>query len=118
MLSTVLAVTAVLVASAEATSGHARALLLPDTEGHRLKLQPEALDWLRRIKGPVAVVTAIGQYRSGKSYLLNQLMSVPCDQGFGVGHKRETMTNHKQQTHNNNSNNKASSACFAAPIKP
>ena len=70
----------------------ARALLLPDAEGHRLSLQNGTLAWLRAIPGPVAVVTAIGQYRSGKSYLLNQLMGVGCEQGFGVGHKRETQT--------------------------
>ena len=70
----------------------ARALLLPDEEGHRLALQNKTLTWLRSIPGPIAVVTAIGQYRSGKSYLLNQLMEVPCDRGFGVGHKRETQT--------------------------
>ena len=69
-----------------------RALLLPDAEGHRLALQNETIAWLRTIPGPVAVVTAIGQYRSGKSYLLNQLMEVPCDRGFGVGHRRETQT--------------------------
>ena len=75
-----------------AESPAARALLLPDDEGHRLSLQNGTLAWLRSLPGPLAVVTAIGQYRSGKSYLLNQLMQTPCDQGFGVGHRRETQT--------------------------
>ena len=70
----------------------ARALLLPDGEGHGLALQNSTLAWLRTLPGPLAVVTAIGQYRSGKSFLLNQLMGIPCDRGFGVGHKRETQT--------------------------
>lgn len=71
----------------------AHALLLPEVSGgHGLELQNGTLTWLRGITGPVAVVTAIGQYRSGKSFLLNQLMQVPCDRGFGVGHRRETQT--------------------------
>ena len=71
----------------------AHALLLPDDSGgHGLQLQNETLAWLRSITAPVVVVTAIGQYRSGKSFLLNQLMQVPCDRGFGVGHRRETQT--------------------------
>ena len=68
------------------------ALLLPDASGSRLELQPAALAWIERLKGPVAVVSAIGQYRSGKSYLLNQLMRVSCANGFMVGHQRHTQT--------------------------
>ena len=30
--------------------------------------------------------------RSGKSFLLNQLLGVPCGEGFGVGHTRKTET--------------------------
>ena len=78
--------------SVPVADGGARALLLPDAEGHRLALQNHTLEWLRTLPGPIAVVTAIGQYRSGKSYLLNQLMQMPCDRGFGVGHRRETQT--------------------------
>ena len=78
-------------ATAEEPGAHA--LLLPDENGgHGLELQNDTLAWLRGIKSPVTVVTAIGQYRSGKSFLLNQLMQVPCDRGFGVGHRRETQT--------------------------
>ena len=65
-------------------------LLVPD--GTRLKLQPAALEYLAALRGPVAVVAAIGQYRSGKSFLLNQLMRMSCDEGFKVGHQRETQT--------------------------
>nr|XP_025882855.1 guanylate-binding protein 4 isoform X2 [Oryza sativa Japonica Group] len=34
----------------------------------------------------------IGPYRSGKSFLLNQLLSLTCNKGFGVGHMRDTKT--------------------------
>ncbi len=30
--------------------------------------------------------------RSGKSFLLNKLLGLPCSKGFGVGHMRETQT--------------------------
>ena len=33
---------------------------------------------LERIPGPVAPVVVIGPYRSGKSFLLNQLLGVSC----------------------------------------
>ncbi|KDO68584.1 hypothetical protein CISIN_1g007480mg [Citrus sinensis] len=37
-------------------------------------------------------IQVIGPYRSGKSFLLNQLLSLSCDEGFGVGHMRDTKT--------------------------
>ena len=68
-------------------------LLLPDPQNkNKLLLQPEGLKRLSDVQGPVTVVSAIGQYRSGKSFLLNQLMELPCDAGFQVGHQRETQT--------------------------
>ncbi|KAL1511535.1 hypothetical protein AB1Y20_006330 [Prymnesium parvum] len=76
----------------EARPLEAMALLLPDASGNKLELQPPALAWLESLRGPLAVVSAIGQYRSGKSYLLNQMMGLPCDKGFTVGHERHTQT--------------------------
>ena len=55
-------------------------------------LQPEGLDVLRGVRGAVAPVVVIGPYRSGKSFLLNQLLGVACGAGFGVGHTRRTET--------------------------
>ena len=68
-------------------------LLLPDPQNkNKLLLQPEGLKRLSDVQGPVTVVSAIGQYRSGKSFLLNQLMELPCERGFMVGHQRHTQT--------------------------
>lgn len=64
----------------------------PDFGHTKLRLVREGLDAIRRIKSPVAAVAVIGPYRSGKSFLLNQLLSLPCDKGFGVGHMRDTKT--------------------------
>ena len=90
-------------------------LLLPDPHlATRLTLQPEAVSWLRTLRGPIALVSAIGPYRSGKSFLLNQLSRQRCAKGstpaapspasprasatsrssggFEVGHHRDTQT--------------------------
>ena len=68
-------------------------IVLPSaTDPTKLTLQKEGLDALRAVRGPVAPVVVIGPYRSGKSFLLNQLLGVPCDEGFGVGHTRKTET--------------------------
>lgn len=37
-------------------------------------LHGEALELVREIKGPLAIVTIVGLARSGKSYLLNRLL--------------------------------------------
>ena len=73
--------------------GMPQALLLPDKTSHtRLELQPEALATLRNLNSPVAIVSVVGAYRTGKSWLLNEMMQSGCDGGFIVGHERHTQT--------------------------
>ncbi|GMH30846.1 hypothetical protein Nepgr_032689 [Nepenthes gracilis] len=64
----------------------------PDLGHTKLRLAREGLEAIRRITAPIAAVAVIGPYRSGKSFLLNQLLSLSCDEGFGVGHMRDTKT--------------------------
>jgi Guanylate-binding protein, N-terminal domain len=64
----------------------------PVADHTKLELSNEGLSVLRNIKGKVAPVVVIGPYRSGKSFTLNQLLGVGCDEGFGVGHTRNTQT--------------------------
>ncbi|KAL6894253.1 hypothetical protein ACP4OV_008351 [Aristida adscensionis] len=64
----------------------------PDYGHTKLRLSEQGLEAIRRIDTPIAVVGVIGPYRSGKSFLLNQLLSLSCDKGFGVGHMRDTKT--------------------------
>ncbi|CAD6207066.1 unnamed protein product [Miscanthus lutarioriparius] len=64
----------------------------PDHGHTKLRLSEQGLEAIRRIETPIAVVGVIGPYRSGKSFLLNQLLSLSCDKGFGVGHMRDTKT--------------------------
>ncbi|KAF4346428.1 hypothetical protein G4B88_018399 [Cannabis sativa] len=64
----------------------------PDPGHTKLQLSREGLEAIRRITTPIAAVAVIGPYRSGKSFLLNQLLSLSCSEGFGVGHMRDTKT--------------------------
>ena len=54
------------------------AIVSPIEGQTKLQLEQEGLDVLRRLKGPVSPVVVIGPYRSGKSFLLNQLLGVGC----------------------------------------
>ena len=52
--------------------------MLP-VEGHtKLAVDQSGLRVLRTLKGPVVPAVVIGPYRSGKSFLLNQLLGVGC----------------------------------------
>ncbi|WVZ62138.1 hypothetical protein U9M48_011918 [Paspalum notatum var. saurae] len=81
-------------AGADIPGGLERAfpIVEPDYGHTKLCLAKEGLEAIQRIKTPIAAVSVIGPYRSGKSFLLNQLMSLSCDRGFGVGHMRDTKT--------------------------
>jgi hypothetical protein len=50
----------------------------PIADKTSLHLESEGLAVLRKITSPVAPVVVIGPYRSGKSFLLNQLLGVGC----------------------------------------
>ncbi|XP_010527336.1 PREDICTED: guanylate-binding protein 4 [Tarenaya hassleriana] len=64
----------------------------PDPGHTKLRLSREGLEAISKITTPIAAVAVIGPYRSGKSFLLNQLLSLSCYEGFGVGHMRDTKT--------------------------
>ncbi|XP_073292250.1 uncharacterized protein [Primulina huaijiensis] len=67
-------------------------IIEPDPGHTKLRLSREGLEAIERIPTPIAAVAVIGPYRSGKSFLLNQLLSLSCYEGFGVGHMRDTKT--------------------------
>ncbi|KAJ3669886.1 hypothetical protein LUZ60_010210 [Juncus effusus] len=64
----------------------------PDSGHTKLQLSREGLEAIQRINTPIAAISVIGPYRSGKSFTLNQLLNLSCDKGFGVGHMRDTKT--------------------------
>jgi hypothetical protein len=70
------------------TNRRAFQLVHPVADHSKLQVSDEGLSLLSSITGLVLPVVVIGPYRSGKSFTLNQLMQVPCDVGFGVGHTR------------------------------
>lgn len=72
--------------------GQAFPIVEPDPGHTKLRLARDGLEAIERITTPIAAVAVIGPYRSGKSFLLNQLLSLSCNEGFGVGHMRDTKT--------------------------
>ncbi|KAL5988798.1 hypothetical protein ACLOJK_026900 [Asimina triloba] len=50
----------------------------PDSGHIKLRLSQEGLKAIERITTPIAAIAVIGPYRSGKSFLLNQLLSLSC----------------------------------------
>ena len=63
--------------------------IVPDKQG-KLQVQQEAVDFLNRLRHKIAVVAVTGKYRTGKSFLLNQLTRH--SKGFGVGSTVEACT--------------------------
>ncbi|PWA63515.1 guanylate-binding protein 4 [Artemisia annua] len=59
-------------------------IIEPDPGHTKLRLSSEGLEAIKRIKNPIAAVAVIGPYRSGKSFLLNQLLSLSCYEGIWV----------------------------------
>lgn len=49
-------------------------LIRYNTSTHKFELGEEALQSLRRIRGPVGVIAVSGRARQGKSFILNQLL--------------------------------------------
>ncbi|XP_063791242.1 guanylate-binding protein 1-like [Pseudophryne corroboree] len=57
--------------------------LINNTSDGKLEANPEAIDILSRITQPVVVVSIVGLYRTGKSYLMNKLAGA--QKGFNLG---------------------------------
>ncbi|XP_066561876.1 guanylate-binding protein 1 [Amia ocellicauda] len=57
--------------------------LIANTVDNILQCNPEALEILRSISQPVVVVAVVGRYRTGKSFLMNQLAGHKS--GFSLG---------------------------------
>jgi hypothetical protein len=45
---------------------------------------PEAITYLQSLHRPVAIISVVGLYRTGKSYLLNRILDAPKGQSFQV----------------------------------
>lgn len=68
-------------------------ILVPDDTKTKLVVIKEGLDVLRQMPShPVSVVTFIGRARSGKSFTLDNLLHVPYETGFEVGHTNKPKT--------------------------
>ena len=69
--------------------------LIEQDKDHKLILNKDAIEVIRNLDGPIAVCVCVGQYRSGKSFLLGQLGSVFLDEDpdlFKVDHGQDGFT--------------------------
>lgn len=55
-----------------------------DQSSSKYIVNEEALEYIAGVPGPIGVVGVAGMYRTGKSYLLNQMLLNRSD-GFGIG---------------------------------
>ena len=70
-------------------------LVSKDTTTNNLVLNNEALNLIRDLDGKIAVCVCIGQYRSGKSFLLSNLFKYLTNSpynAFQVGHEENSCT--------------------------
>ncbi|XP_012577589.1 PREDICTED: guanylate-binding protein 4 [Condylura cristata] len=65
-------------------------ICLVENEKQQLRVNPEALNILEEILGPMVVVAIAGLYRTGKSYLMNRLAGQNC--GFPLGSTVQSKT--------------------------
>ena len=62
----------------------------PDPNNHSLKLVEDALELLRTIDKPLAILAICGPYRSGKSYFMSRVLGSPGV--FKLGHSMQACT--------------------------
>ena len=55
------------------------------TFSSEFEINEEAREFLKKLSGPIGVLSVAGMYRSGKSYLLNRVL-LNQSRGFDVGH--------------------------------
>lgn len=68
-------------------------ILTPDDTKTKLIIVNNGLNILRQMPdNPVSVITFIGRARSGKSFTLNNILHIPYDTGFEVGHSNNPKT--------------------------
>lgn len=73
-------------------------LLVPTETGlHNLTVSEEGLAFLDSIPGPVSLVVTSGPFRTGKSFLLNQLLDQGEKRCGSVGRRREALSGASEQ---------------------
>ena len=73
-------------------------------DGTGLVVDPRAKEALAKVDKPVVVVSVVGMYRTGKSFLLNRLMNRT--DGFPLGATVQAKTNEADDNKNKNKEEK------------
>ena len=66
-------------------------LVTTDSDGTYSAVR-ETVQWISELEEPFGVFVVAGKFRTGKSYLLNRLLDLPPDEGFGVGNTVQACT--------------------------
>ena len=66
------------------TTDEAMPLITFDTTTKKFFINPEIENIIRKVEGPIGVISVAGMYRTGKSYLLNRML-LNRSSGFSVG---------------------------------
>mmetsp|Transcript_14228 Transcript_14228/g.13795 ORF Transcript_14228/g.13795 Transcript_14228/m.13795 type:complete len:90 (+) Transcript_14228:20-289(+) len=59
-------------------------LVIFNPDSRLFEINNEAKDFLKKLDGPLGIISVAGMYRTGKSYLLNRML-LNREGGFGVG---------------------------------
>lgn len=70
--------------------------LIKISSDKNLELNEQVLSELRKVQGDIVVVTIVGYYRTGKSYLLNHLAGKPS--GISIVTRSDKSSNDQQTT--------------------
>ena len=62
----------------QAQCAHRVSIIEPVPDSTKLRVSDAGLQLLRGMAGHLAPVVVIGPYRSGKSFLINQMLDIPC----------------------------------------
>jgi hypothetical protein len=60
-------------------------LISLDPQSNKLVFNPDAEKYIKSLKDPIGVISVVGKYRTGKSYLLNRIILNNKTGGFNVG---------------------------------
>jgi polynucleotide 5'-kinase involved in rRNA processing len=64
---------------------HSTILANESRSSAEFEINEETREYLKKLSGPIGVLSVAGMYRSGKSYLLNRVL-LNRSRGFDVGH--------------------------------
>ena len=66
--------------------------LVKQNENGDLVINEKALELIEELNYPIGVIITVGKKRLGKSFMLNRLLDIDCQNGFEISHIDELCT--------------------------